>query len=73
MSHMQMKDKTNVRLSVHGCVMETWHVQCGKKSKHSRPMWQQEHCNHYVGSSAVEALYPISWELGVRCKREDVK
>ena len=59
MSHM--KDKTNVRLSVHECVMETWHVQCGKKSKHSRPMWQQEHCNHYVGPSAVG---PIPNQLG---------
>ena len=27
--------KTNVRFSVHECVIETWHVQCSKNSKHT--------------------------------------
>ena len=35
MSHMQMKEKTNVLFSVHECVMETWHVQCSKNRKHT--------------------------------------
>ena len=46
MSHMQMKDKTNVRFSVHECVMETWHVHCSKNSKHTLFAFEADTCGN---------------------------
>ena len=46
MSHMQIKDNTNVRFSVHECVMETWHVQCSKNSKHTFFAFKADTCGN---------------------------
>ena len=76
-----MKDNTNVGFSVHKCVMETWHVQCNKDSKHigiqspcvSKNILITIRCNGTRPPAAVVGRIPTSRSVGVRCKREDVK